>query len=280
MELFLNGRSLGKQTFTKVTTENGYTYQLCNGQLYMTWTVPYEDGRLWAVAYDENGNPIDNTVGRNITKTAGQATTIRVTPGQQIIDADGRSLNYILVEALDENGEVDPRADFEVTMSSQGEGVVIASENGDPNDTRNRKSAVRNLFFGKAVFIVQSTKNAGNVIVSAMADGLDAVSASFETRLPEEEDRPINTTYPKQLTDEMIQLIKDHLDYHGEPQSPEWTILEEALSENDLVIQGQTARDPGVYTMTITGKNNYTGTIQKTYEIVDRVLDGFVRVDG
>ena len=66
LSLKLNDKVVGTQEFEKKTTDAGYTYQTVKGKsghtsMYMTFDVPYEEGTLEAVAYNEKGEVIEKT---------------------------------------------------------------------------------------------------------------------------------------------------------------------------------------------------------------------------
>ena len=100
--------ALGKQVFDQLQTEDGRPYQEKNGHIYLEWMVPYEAGELKAVAYDED----DNVIATDVIRTSGEPAQIRLTPDREIITADGEDLSYILVEVLDEDGNLVPTAEI------------------------------------------------------------------------------------------------------------------------------------------------------------------------
>lgn len=115
VELWLdsvNGESkkIGEQTFTTVKSKGGkYSYQMVDGSndhtgLYMTFRVPFEEGTLRAVAYDENGEKITETKGRSSVSTTGGAAKLTAEADRQEIVADGDDLTYIEVDVQDADG--------------------------------------------------------------------------------------------------------------------------------------------------------------------------------
>ena len=109
-ELFLNGRSLGKQA---VTRENGRR---------AVWTADYEDGVLEA-----------RTAGaEDLLATPGTAEKIRITSAAKGLAADGTDTVQLAVELLDENGR--PAKDETVFCQGQGDCTLLGLENGRPDD--------------------------------------------------------------------------------------------------------------------------------------------------
>ena len=182
VELFLNGKSLGAKGFDTITTEAGTKYRMDeNGNMFLKWKVPYESGVLTARAYDSDGEIIGNTVGRRTTRTPGEAESLRLSAYEKKIDADGNSKAFITVEAIDKNGELVHSANDTITFSVSGDGTFAASDNGDPTDITKMKSSARDLFFGKALCIAESTESAGSFTVTARSQNLGSAEISIKT---------------------------------------------------------------------------------------------------
>ena len=105
VELFLNGRSLGRQT-----ADGSSPF------LFRFDDVAFEPGELVAVLYDAEGRE----AARHGKETAGPATALRLTPitGPEGFLADGTDVALFDVEAVDEQGRRNPvwngRVDFEL----------------------------------------------------------------------------------------------------------------------------------------------------------------------
>lgn len=185
VELFLNDQSLGKKEFTKETTAAGYTYQYCGTKshqnLYMTWRVPFQAGTLKAVAYDENGDVIEKTEGRSVVKTTGAEAKLKASADRTKITADGKDLSYITVDVTDAEGNIVPDAENRVTFKVEGDGVLVGVDNGSSPDHDSYKADNREAFSGKLIAIVQSTRKAGSIKVTASAEGLDSASVTINT---------------------------------------------------------------------------------------------------
>ncbi|MDD7732755.1 MAG: cell wall-binding repeat-containing protein [Firmicutes bacterium] len=190
VELFLNGRSLGKQSFVEKTTDAGYTYQTVEGKeghqnLYMTWQVPFEEGRLEAVAYDKDGRPIENTLGRNVVQTAGPPAVLSAKADRTSLSADGKDLCYVEVDILDAKGNPVGNADNRISFSVKGEGVLVGVDNGSSPDHDPYQADNRRAFSGKVLAIVRSTKTSGSFTVTASGEGLTASSVTVNTQASE-----------------------------------------------------------------------------------------------
>jgi len=161
VELFLNGVSQGKQAMKR------------NSKLF--WRgVNYAPGILHAKGYDAAGIVVAETK----VETTGAPARIVLTPDRETINADGEDVAVFTVAAVDAQGRIVPLAQNHVSFSLAGAGRIIGVGNGDPNchepdvcvDPQARWS--RSLFNGLAQIIVQSTRVAGEIQLTASADGL------------------------------------------------------------------------------------------------------------
>ena len=114
VELFLNGRSLGK----KDLETNGH----------LEWTVSYQPGTLEARGY-RDGKVIETTR----VETTGQPAALRLVPNTQTLRADGDDVSVITVSVLDAQGRVVPTADTLVHFNLEGPGRLLGVGNGDPS---------------------------------------------------------------------------------------------------------------------------------------------------
>lgn len=185
-------KDLGTKEFTTKTTDAEYTYQIYEGQgansaanknLYLTWNVPYEDGTITAEAWDAEDQPIDlGTVqGRTSVTTTGEAAELSASVDRTEIAADGAELSYITVAVTDEDGNIVPDAANNVKFTVEGEGKLVSVDNGRQDDHQSYQDNNRDAFSGQLVAIVQSTKTAGEITVTASAEGLDPATVTINT---------------------------------------------------------------------------------------------------
>ncbi len=169
-ELFLNGRSLGTRHKGEDKNVEGLdSYYSPMKHYRLCWLhVPYQPGTLKAVAY-QDGKPI----GQASVTTAGPPATLRLTPDRATIHADGQDLSFILVEAIDKDGNLCPFADNLVKFHLQGPGSIAAVGNGAPRSLEPFVASQRSLFYGKAVVIIRSNQDeTGAIQITATAQGL------------------------------------------------------------------------------------------------------------
>ena len=160
VELFLNGKSLGKKSMPRNS--------------HLEWNVVYKKGTLLAVGY-RNGRKLTAKV-----ETTGKPARILISPSKTTMNADGRDAVVFNVSVLDKQGREVPDAMDLVRFSLNGPAKIIGVGNGDPSSHEADKCEdgkwQRSLFNGKCQLILQSGKISGRVSVKAAIDGLpDAV---------------------------------------------------------------------------------------------------------
>jgi beta-galactosidase len=168
-ELFLNGKSLGRQTMQP--------------NWFLDWNVAYAPGVLSAKGYDAHGN----VIAQSKVETTGAPATVTLEPDRATINADGEDLSIITVSVRDVQGRVVPTASNLVHFTLQGPGKIIGVGNGDPSCHEPDKYPAqtgwqRSAFCGLAQIIVQSSKDAGNIHLTATADGLPPATISLQSQ--------------------------------------------------------------------------------------------------
>jgi len=176
VELFLNGKSLGKQTKAKEAGPSYYgsidKYRLCFND------VNYEPGELKAVAYKDG-----NEIGQEIMRTAGEPAKIRLTPDRKELSATGDDLCYILIEALDANDTPCPLADNLIKFKIDGPAEIAGVDNGNPLSYEPFQADYRKLFYGKAMLILRTKEGqAGDIHITAESDGLTPAGIVVQSR--------------------------------------------------------------------------------------------------
>ncbi len=162
-ELFLNGRSLGRKK------KGPFEYRL-------RWDdVVYEPGTLEVVAYKDGGKWATDTV-----KTAGEPKALAATPDRAEIRGDGLDLAFVTVRVADAAGLTAPRADNRITVTVEGAGELVATDNGDPTNLTVFSSPTRPAFSGLFLAIVRAKPGAvGTIKVTAKSQGLKPAVAEI-----------------------------------------------------------------------------------------------------
>lgn len=167
VELFLNGKSLGKKTMPRNS--------------HLKWEgVIYEPGTLEAVAY-KKGKKLTTKV-----ETTGQAAKVMLSPDRTTITADGKDADVINVSFLDASGKEVPDANNMVYFSISGDAKIIGVGNGDPSSHEADKCVdgmwQRSAFSGKCQVIIQAGKTAGSIKLEAKANGLISAATIIQSK--------------------------------------------------------------------------------------------------
>lgn len=163
VELLLNGKSLGEKAVDP--------FQM------VSWEVPYTPGKLEAIG-KTNGRKVSEFV----VETTGEPVALRLTSDRTTLAGDGCDAVPVTVEAQDAQGRPVPTANLAVAFEISGPGRIIGVGNGDPNCHEPEKGNQRSLFNGLAQIIVQSTRDAGEVKLTASAGGLVSAMTVLETK--------------------------------------------------------------------------------------------------
>jgi len=174
VELFLNGKSYGAKSY--VFPQQGHskswnTYSRpyiapTTSDLHLSWDVPYEPGTLKIVGR-KNGKIVTEEI-----RTTSKPSAIRLSADRTSVNADAHDIANVKVEIVDENGLVVPTANNTIEFKVEGEGVLIGTDNGNPQDKTQMKSKQRNAYNGLALAVVQSTEKSGSIHLTASSEGL------------------------------------------------------------------------------------------------------------
>jgi len=167
VELFLNGKSLGKRRAIDYADH------------IILWDVPNEPRTLRAVAED-NGR----VVATHELQTAGKPTRLVLLPERTTVDATGDDLAYVEVRALDAAGRIVPEARHNVHFEITGPGTLAAVDNGDLDSSERFQATQRELRGGRALAIIQSTRQSGTIRLTARTDDLESATAEIQVRPP------------------------------------------------------------------------------------------------
>ncbi|MCO6044036.1 DUF4982 domain-containing protein [Aeoliella sp. ICT_H6.2] len=137
--------------------------------------VIYEPGELKVVAYKDGAK-----IGESVMRTAGPPTSLRLTPDRTELLPTGEDLSFILVEAVDAEGNVAPLANDILTFQVSGGGELAAVSNGDQLSLDSFQDNRHPLFNGKAMLIVRSKQGEVSPIqVTVRAEGMEPATLSI-----------------------------------------------------------------------------------------------------
>ena len=196
VELFLNGKSLGKKDMPR--------------DKHLQWQVLYEAGTLEAVGY-RKGKKLTTEV-----ETTEKPNTIVVSPSKTTMIADGKDAVVINISVIDRKNREVPDANNLIRFSVTGDANIIGVGNGDPSSHEPDKIVddkwQRKLFNGKCQVILQAGTNISMIHFEAKGDSLFNAATDIHTIQPGEPHSvtlvkgapPLNIVQAKQPVDKML----------------------------------------------------------------------------
>ncbi|HAL74271.1 MAG TPA: hypothetical protein DCM45_04150 [Clostridiales bacterium] len=162
IELFLNGRSNGKQKLKK-----------CLARYKLT----YEPGLLLAVSYDEAGREI----ARDTLSSAGKETLITAVAERKTIESGGDDLAYINVTLTDAQGITKPIEKL-IRVKIEGDGSLLAVGSGAPRTEERYTGDCFTTYNGRMQVIVRSTENPGSIRITLSSEGLNDQTLEIQSK--------------------------------------------------------------------------------------------------
>lgn len=154
VELFLNGKSVGKQKAVPYTK--------------LVWPLIYKSGKLEALGYKSR-----KLVTKDIVETTSVPAQVALSSDCNTLKADGCDVAVIRVAIKDEKGRVVPTANNLVQFSIEGPGRIIGTGNGNPTSKEPDKASQRMAFNGYCLVLVQSEMKIGEIRLKASSENLN-----------------------------------------------------------------------------------------------------------
>lgn len=180
VELFVNGISQGKRTFTRTGNIADSKPGTDMPRYRLMWNdVVYQPGEVKAIAYDETGSAAAEAIAR----TADTADHIVLTADRTCIHADGDDLVYITAAIVDKNGVVCPYADDRITFAVEGAGELLTTDSGDQRETESFARPDKKALAGYTVACIRSILDkTGTMTITATAEGLVGGKITVEVK--------------------------------------------------------------------------------------------------
>ena len=197
VELFLNGKSLGKG-------KRQYNF------LFTFDKVTFKPGKLEAVSYNKNGKEIS----RYAVSTVGEPAKLKLTAIQnpEGFHADGADMALIQVEVVDKDGKRCPldnrTVQFTLKGNAEWRGGIAQGENNHILDTNLPVECGINRA------LIRSTTTAGKITLTAQAKGLPAATLTLET-VPVKVNNGLSSYLPQAS-------LKGRLDRGETPSTPSY----------------------------------------------------------
>ncbi len=176
VELLLNGISQGKQTLSHAPGSGK--------QIFADYQVPYREGVITAIAYDEAGNEI----ARSEQHSFGNSASICIHADKKILQADGRDLIFVEISMMDKDGYAVENACDRVNVAVTGVGRLVGLDNGDSTDYDSYKGTSRRLFNGKLLAIIAAKLEPGDIQMTVSGKGLAQAQMTFSAKKAEDMD--------------------------------------------------------------------------------------------
>ena len=160
VELFLNGKSLGRQNLTHAPGSGS--------RIIADYQVVYEPGILKAVGYDENGECIVQEEKHSF----GEAASLHLKADRKAAVCGSGELIFVTVSAVDRDGNPVENAACRIDVSVDGCGLLTGLDNGDSTDYDSLKGCSKRLFSGKLLAIIAPSEEPGEIVITARSKGL------------------------------------------------------------------------------------------------------------
>jgi beta-galactosidase len=172
VELFLNGKSLGTQ-------------KLHADASAISYRVPFEPGTLKAVA--TSGGKV---VASEELKTAGKPARIAFTADfpDRPLTPDWNDVRTVTATLVDAAGTTIPDSKTEVKFTASGPATVIAVDSDNMANHESFLGTERQLYEGTAVAILRATGTAGQIKVTASAEGVPTATLTLTAAPVDKED--------------------------------------------------------------------------------------------
>ncbi|HEY5507251.1 MAG TPA: sugar-binding domain-containing protein [Paludibacter sp.] len=136
-------------------------------QFKATFSVPYSAGVVKAVGV-ENDKEMESTM----LQTAGVATKLKLSTDRKEILANGQDLSFVTIEITDKDGVFQPNATDRLHFKIDGPGTIAGVDNADLKDVEQYVVNTRKAWKGRALVVIKSTHNAGEIKLTVSSAGL------------------------------------------------------------------------------------------------------------
>ena len=158
VELFLNGESLGSKRLSDF-----------EDRIYK-WAVPFAEGTL--VAKGKQGDRFVNTQ----LFTASDPAAISLSVDKSKLKADGYDVAHLVAQLVDQKGHPVKTDERKISFKVEGDCRVLGVDNGAPDNVQDFQSNKIITDKGRCLLLVQSTRKASNLKITAKSENLDSES--------------------------------------------------------------------------------------------------------
>jgi beta-galactosidase len=162
VELFLNGKSLGKKLRPADDSPRN-------------WPVAFAPGTLKAV-----GSNKGKAAATQELRTAGKPAKILLVADQTKLTPNWDDVSFVTATVVDDKGAPIPDASDLITFKLTGPGLIAAVDNGDNASHEPFKASERHAFHGHCLAIVKANAASGSISITASADGLAPATVTIK----------------------------------------------------------------------------------------------------
>jgi beta-galactosidase len=147
-------------------------------QFKAEFEIPYAHGTLRV-----EGLRDDRVVAEKKLQTAGVPVRLKLGADRTVLTAGGQDLSFITVEAVDGQGQLQMNTNQKVHFLVSGAGTIAAVGNGNGQTRDSYSGDTFDLFNGRALVVLRTARKAGQIKLTATADGLISSSIVIESKL-------------------------------------------------------------------------------------------------
>lgn len=161
VELFLNGKSLGKKSKPADDSPRN-------------WKVNFETGTIKAVGI--NGGKV---AANYEFRTAGKPVKMLLSVDKNLIENNWDDVAFVKVTVVDENGTIVPDASDLITFKTEGSGIVAVVDSADNNSHESYQGTTRRVFQGLCFAMLKANADKGKITLTATSPNLKSNSISI-----------------------------------------------------------------------------------------------------
>lgn len=165
VELRLNGTSLGRK---KIGEQE---------KLTAFFEAVYQPGTLEAIAYADG-----KEIGRSALVTAGSPKRLNVQTTHTVLPADGSGVTFLIIEPVDEMGQVNRQIKEKVSVAVEGAGCLAGLGSADPSSENSFQETACETFDGRVMAAIRSADHPGKITVSVSVPGFKTEKVEIEVQ--------------------------------------------------------------------------------------------------
>lgn len=162
-ELYVNGRLIQRKKIGETK------------KCVALFETVYEPGILETIVYKDGME-----AGRDAIVTAKENAKLLVCADDQTIPANGEDICYVEISLVDEDGNLNPGTEKEVTVSIDGPGRILGFGSAAPDSTENYFDTKAKFYEGRLRAAVRGVGEKGSIVLTFQADGCDEAAVEIE----------------------------------------------------------------------------------------------------